>query len=213
QARRALALAYLHLGEPALAVETLERGAEYLTTPDAKKQHELTVLNVHTEARAYDKAIALAQGLTEKYPDEFDMHAVLISTLLAAGKNDEATEKLNTVIRKFAVSEPTRTQRLRAEVYRETGDYDRAAGVLTPLVKEAEEPADILFELALTYGAKKDVAKAEHYYEQVIRHATDEDSPGTDTGTLVNAYNNLAYLYAQENVKIDKAEEYANKAL
>lgn len=213
--RQALAVVFLHLGEKQLAVETIEKGGQHLPeAAEARERYHIAVLQIHNLSREREKAVETAQRLVEENPDDLVLHEMLISALMEAERQEDAQQALNDAIRRFAIKQPVETQRLRAQVYRTQGDHDRAAGVLMPLLNEASDPHDVIFDLALTYAEKKDVERAERYYEHLIRELADKgDRTTTQTSVLVNAYNNLAYLYAVEGVNLEKAEEYASKAL
>ncbi len=211
--RQLLSNAYLHLDEPKLAETTLTDASEYLKSdPEAFEEFTFALIDVHVNSKNYDEAIRLTRQIIDNHTDDIDMRKFLIGLLQDKGDEDAVTEELNTAIKDFAVEEPVKSKMLRAAVYRHREDWDRAISILNPLLKEVEDPTEVQFHLAMTYGEKNDIRNAEKYYREIIERL-DTDSDGPISRVLINAYNNLAYLFANEGIELDEAEKLALRAL
>jgi Flp pilus assembly protein TadD len=78
------------------------------------------------------------------------------------------------------------------------------------MAQEMPDDTRVQFELAVTLGELEEISEASRVYRRVMELAeNDEES----FGYLVNAYNNLAYLYATHATNLEEAEKLARKAL
>lgn len=207
---QALASTYLRMGEPELAEKALDRAKPHFPdTDEGRTEYDLTLATHYMQARQYDRAVPIIRDLIERTPEEMSLQSLLMEALIKSGQMDEAHELLNEVIRTFAAENPYEVRKFRANTYRQMGDYERAAQVLLPSLDEAEDKADAWFDLALIYGDMGNVEEAERYYGAIIRQVEPEEDKFY---LVVNALNNLAYLYANKDTKLDKAEEYVTRA-
>ncbi|MCB2156151.1 tetratricopeptide repeat protein [bacterium] len=208
--RRDLATAYLHLNENEIAERTLLEAEGMYTEGESHTTWLLSMVGLYQDLRQYEKALEYIQKLLEENPDEpvyREQEMIFLATL---GRTDEVTEKLNSYIRDYSIDEPMQTKLTRASVYQALGETDRAIGVLRPLVSDNPNDIELLYRLANLYGEQEEVNLAEHYYDAVI-----EESEGNPelVGMLLNACNNLAYLYATTGTDLDRAEELVGRAL
>lgn len=210
--RQALATVYLRMNEPVLAEQVIKDGEEtFLGMEGGLREYRLTLMSHYTQARQHEKALEIVEKLVAENPEDLDLRGIYLETLVELGRHDTAIEELNEVVRDFAADNPQYVKKIRAQVYRNMGEYQRAIGVLNGMETETlEQRRDVYFDLALTYGDMGDVDNAERYYQRLI---DDLSTEGDDFWIAVNSRNNLAYLYANHETKLERAEELAREAL
>ncbi len=213
--RESLSEAYLHLGEPELAEQAIEKAADHIDPDDAKAMLALDLARVrlYRNMHRQDEGLAIVRRLARDNPEDFELRAMLIGAMIDAGEEQSAVEQaLNDVVRDFMVDMPVEVRSLRASAYRDLGDPARAVKILLPLLDEADDDRQVRFDLALTYGELKNDAETERYYDGLIADYLAADDPRADW-IVVNAYNNLAYYWATREIELDRAAEYARKAI
>ncbi|MBX3730558.1 MAG: tetratricopeptide repeat protein [Candidatus Sumerlaeia bacterium] len=209
--RQALATVYLHMREVQLAENTITSGrAHFPDTEEGRGEYQMTLLSLYVQGRQEEKAVELLRGLIADAPDDLGLRGLLVESLARLKRADAVQEELNEIVRRFGVAEPFQTRKMRANAYRTLGDYERALQILLPLRNEADRTEEVWFDLALTYGGKGDVENADRYYTRLIESTQPE---GEGYYIHVNSLNNLAYLFAQKNVNLDRAEQLLTRAL
>lgn len=212
--RDLLVKVYLHLDEPELAESTLAAGEAHLEDRDeVRLEFALMKVGLLRDLRRTQEAISLAGELVTQHPQDFSLRATLLELLVEA-KSDRklVDDQLNEVVREFTAAQPDEVKLLRASVYRQLRDYDRALKVLQPLLSESKNQRQVRFDLAITYSEMKNDAEAESHYRSIIDEFESAKEPRADW-LVVNAYNNLAYHWACAGMKLDEAEKFALKAL
>ncbi len=198
-----LANLYLSEGRGEKAVGTLKQIESYVRDVDQQYAWRLALGSVYMELRRWEDASKEFKAARELNPEAFDVYSGLIESLIRAGRIDESIEVLNDAVRRFQIAKPKEVQLLRAQALVAQRQYDRAKSILTTLAREHAEDVDVVFNLAALYGEIGNLDKAEEAYRTVIE--LDPDS--------ATAYNNLGYLFAEENVRLDEAETLVRKAL
>ncbi len=213
--RASLAEVYLHLGESDLADQTIEKVQDHIEENDEKAQiaYNLARIDHYRNTRRIEEALEVARKLSGNDPEDFGLRAMMIGLMVDAKLSEkEIDEALNDVVRDFMVDRPVDVRSLRASTYRGLGDPARAVKILLPLLDEAEDNRQVRFDLALTYGELENDGETARYYEGLIDEYLASERLNADW-IVVNAYNNLAYYWANREIELKRAEEYARKAL
>ena len=207
--RRQLALAYLHLDEEKMAERVMLEAEGMYTDDEARASWIIATASRYEDMGKFEMALEQIRKLIALSPDDSFYRERELLLMARLGQSPAVTEKLNEFIREFSIAQPVQTQLVRANVYAQQGEIERAIGVLRPLVSDNPEGLEVRFQLAKLYGENQDVRMAEQYYEAVIEDA--QGNPET-LGILINSYNNLAYLHANTGTNLNRAEELARKA-
>lgn len=207
--RHSLARACLHLNLDDLAFRIVGEGEDYVGEDEALRiRHQLAVADIHTAASDHEKAGSIYKELVEDFPDELELRELLLFSLIRQARDDEAMEVLNTVVSDFNADQPRETQLLRARYLVRTGQYDRALGRLRTLASEYPADNDISVQLAIAAGGSGDVKTAEKIYRDLIELGNADVNPWYEIAT-----NNLGYLFAEKEKRLDEAEELVARAL
>lgn len=95
---------------------------------------------------------------------------------------------------------------LRVRILVQAEKYDQAEAACQTLLKEYTAPGDVIeirYLLSLVYSARRDLAKAEHQLEIILK--------ADPNNATVN--NDLGYTWADQNKNLDKAEVLIRRAL
>jgi tetratricopeptide (TPR) repeat protein len=206
-----LARVFLHLGDQDAALQQISDARERVKG-NAEQEGALQGVEVQLlmDMGKPELVVPILRAMLEGNEKDFGLRSTLLETLAMTDMESETTEELNQFVRDFAVEKPHETQLLRARVLRTRGDNQRSLGILRPMAQEFPEDTRVQFELAVTLGELKQVSEASRAYRRVMELAEkDEES----AGYLVNAYNNLAYLYATSATNLEEAETLARKAM
>jgi tetratricopeptide (TPR) repeat protein len=209
--RQALATVYLHMRELQLAENSITSGrAHFPDTEEGRREYQMTLLSLLVQSRQDERAVELLRTLIAEAPDDLGLRGLLLESLARLKRTDAVQEELNEIVRRFGVAEPFQTRKMRANAFRLLGEHERALQILLPLRNEADRVEEVWFDLALTYGDKGDVENADRYYTRLIESTRPE---GESFYVHVNSLNNLAYLFAQKDVHLERAEQLATRAL
>lgn len=95
---------------------------------------QLTLGNLYSEDKKYDKAVSIFESLDKKYGVNENSTVLDVKALVAAGRYDEALEKANMLIRDFP--DEIMYSGLLAEIYRGKGENEKARDVYRELLKK-----------------------------------------------------------------------------
>ncbi|MCC5874601.1 MAG: tetratricopeptide repeat protein [Candidatus Sumerlaeia bacterium] len=207
--RSALARTCLHLDLQDLAFRVMEEGNEH--TRDDRMlvlRHKVATADILSAASAHKEAGALYRELAEENEDNIILREAHVLSLVRQGLDDEAMEALNKFVQDFGADHPRDTQLLRARYFIRIGQYDRAVGRLQSLIREYPGDNDISVQLAIAAGGAGDLEKAEKIYRDLIDLGDPSRNPWYET-----ASNNLGYLFAEEGIRLEEAEELISQAL
>lgn len=204
------ARALLHLERPDEAFGGLRAAINELPADNELRKAPIIALSsLLQEVGRKDEAARELEPLAAGMREDFEVRALYVEALAEAHRPEAATE-LEAVKADFATTHEDETKMLQARVLRHGGDFDGALAVLRPMVEADPNDLQARFELALTYSETKDLTKTEESYRYIIDHAGDR---GQYEGLVLNAYNNLAYVWSVENVRLEEAEKLAAEAL
>lgn len=207
--RNFLATCYAHLGEAERAAETLEAGEAH-AEGDLLGTLRLLLVQLYSDLGMHDDRVELLSEMADADGGDFVLRSMFVSALASAGRGEEAREELSAAVRDFAVEEPVGTQMLRADILSALGEPERAVSILRSLLADDPENLQVEFALANVFNELRDVENAERLYLRLIDKTA--GSP-EQAGIYINSLNNLAYLYAVEQVKLDEAEVLARRAV
>jgi tetratricopeptide (TPR) repeat protein len=130
-------------------------------------------------------------------------------TYFHAQQIDKAEEKLQEVLRRYNTEPDTtmRTRMLLASVHSRQRDFPTAIEEFESIIRDYAGNPDTVrsarMSLSSLYISKGDQPKAEAILEEVLKE--DPDDPGVN--------NDLGYLYADQNKKLEQAEAMIRKAV
>lgn len=206
--RAALSRAYLHLGEKDLALKVVRDAEQYTKTSEEslRKQQEY-LATLLSEVGNHEEAAKVWAGLVEKFPDDLSLREGQIMALVHQGQQDKVTTALNEIVRQYKVSKPVETELLRAAVYRALGDPKRAVSLLQGVAGEHPDDHEVWLQLAIAAGDSNDLSVAEKWYRKLIELGAADKNTYFET-----ASNNLGYLLAQRNERLDEAAKLIGDA-
>jgi tetratricopeptide (TPR) repeat protein len=148
-----------------------------------------------------DQAFELLNGETRRFPTAIELRAMTAAAAMRAGKWDVAIGEYE-AMRSRNPDDPGILLAL-GDAYRRRGDLQRAGAALEHA--QAIRPADwrTPFLLGYIYQAQGQVQRAEASYQQCLR--LNPEYP--------EALNNLAFLIAQNDRRLDEALALANQAV
>jgi tetratricopeptide (TPR) repeat protein len=179
--------------------------------PEVTRENEMVVydglLKVLWQARNYGAVIKLCQeGLKATRINPVVFHFDLARALPLVGKTDEALVHANKAV-ELSLDENRLMLRLqRAQVNSLAGRHAKAVAECEELLKSYKEPRDvhdIRYTLSGIYSAARNYPKAEEELKRILKAHPDD----------ATAYNDLGYLWADQNKNLKQAEEYIRKAI
>lgn len=208
-ARKILAYTYVKMGRENLAYKTIQDADKYLQgLPEKQKEQAVFLGNLYLDTREFARAENEFEKLVEKYPDELGIRELYLHSLIRQDKDEQALGTLNNIVREFSVEQPVETKLLRARIYVEQGDASRAVGILRQLLDESPDHEEVKFQLALAASELNDIDTAERYYKELINRGP----PETNSYYEISS-NNLGYMFARNDIRLDEAEKLVRQAL
>jgi tetratricopeptide (TPR) repeat protein len=207
-------LASLAVGSQHLAdAEVLYRSClEGLDQRDGRRDLEPEVyaglLQVLELQHKYTEIVALAKrGLQEAHKTHrVIFHRSLALAYLSLKKADRALEAADNAVKDAEEANQVTCQLLRAGLLSQVGKHRQAIAACQQLLKKYNRQGDvhrIRHRLSSIYSAAHDYAHAEEQLQRVL-----DDDPSDAT-----ASNDLGYLWAERNTRLDEAERLIRKAL
>ncbi len=208
-ARVLLAHSYIMLNEPELAVKSLDNIDKHIRGREKiEKRKSLALAQVFSQLGEYSKAEDAYRDIVSDYPEDISIWEPYLMSIASQNKEDQLKQEMNSLVRRFNTEEPVQTQLIRSTIYVQQGDADRAVSILKQLIRENADDPEVMFQLAMAASETNDLDTAEKYYKELMGLA-----PAEENGWYETAANNLGYLYAQNNIKLDEAEELIKSAL
>jgi tetratricopeptide (TPR) repeat protein/transglutaminase-like putative cysteine protease len=136
----------------------------------------------------------------ELYPDNTDVYRALATYYMRQREGDNAAEQF----RKWLKVDPTNYDATAglSQALIHTGKYEEAVTVWEQAYQLMPERSDVRYSLALAYIKAKQTAKAMPLLDTAL---------ATETEPM--AFNNIAYELADDNVELDRAQKWGEKAL
>lgn len=195
-ARTQLAFIDLQKGNYEAAFETAKPAFAFDDEPNAQ------AIDIALEALKKQKknaeGVALLQPLVDKHPSDPFLNARYIEWLVRAGDKQKAQQFAMTQV-KFG----TRNTIAVAEAYIRAGEAATAIKLLQAAIKVNPDDLDLEFELASAYERGGDRKNAEKAFVALLEKKP-EHAP---------ALNYLGYMWAEDNVHLEKAHEMLERAV
>jgi Flp pilus assembly protein TadD len=174
-------------------------GRQYDADPD-NKQIALAYARALRALTRYEQAVAVAQKLAAKYPQDMDVLGAYGKALADDGRLREA----QTILPEAHTPEQPNWSILSAQgvVADQLGDHDQAQSYYSAALKIAPNQPQVLSNLGLSYALSKQLPLAESTLQQAAAQ------PGADT----RVRQNLALVLALEG-KFDAAQNIAQQDL
>ncbi|MGZ4810461.1 MAG: tetratricopeptide repeat protein, partial [Thermoanaerobaculia bacterium] len=155
-------------------------------------------LDALRKQKKYREAVELLQPLVNQFGSEPFVNARYVEMLVRAGEIAKAKEAAATQ-EKFG----QRNAIAVAEAYVQTEQYPPAIDMLKRVVEKKPDDLDVIFELGSVYERSGDRPAAEKIFLQLLQSHPDH------AATL----NYLGYMWAENNVNLDRAAEMLNRAV
>jgi len=165
-------------------------------SPRALKE-KATILAVQG---AYDRAVQVCEAYLESRPDDLNFGMLKAGILLKQGRHTQAQEVLARLLQKYPASR--RLAMLTAKALMQQKRYEEALAYLQKANADNPQAVTPYMEMAQIYRLKGEPDKAIKAYEAVL----------TRDDAYWPALNDLAYLYAEQNRRLDRALSLALKA-
>jgi tetratricopeptide (TPR) repeat protein len=140
-------------------------------------------------------------------PDFPDPYYELALSQISLNKPDEALSTLDKARKKFAQNYTlelcTGLAYGRKKEYKEAAEHYTAAEVIAKATDPSRLDDQFYFQLGATYERMGDYTQAEQYFEKCLQLAPDS----------AEAQNYLGYMWAEHNLKLDKARELIERAV
>jgi tetratricopeptide (TPR) repeat protein len=137
-----LANAYYQSGKIDSAIVVYQNAEKLFPSHEELK---FTLGNLYFQTRQFDKAIEIFNYFDEKYGMAGNSAVPLIRSLIGLGKYDEAEEKL--LIMTELYPDENTYRGLLAEMYRDKGDFEKAALIYGELIEENPNDSRVLYSL------------------------------------------------------------------
>ena len=196
-----LGLLYREAQEYDLAIETFRQLAEL--NPDLASRAEAQIVDTYRLAKDYTKAQQESDAAAKKYPNDRILEEVRGQLFADEGKTDLAIAELKKLL---DGKNDRETYVAIAEVYEKGKNFDEMAKALDAaekLSQTKEDKVSVLFLRGAMYERQKKYDLAEKTFRQVI----DLDP------TSAEAMNYLGYMLADQNVRLQEAQDLIKRAV
>ncbi|HTU46558.1 MAG TPA: tetratricopeptide repeat protein [Bryobacteraceae bacterium] len=196
-----LGLLYREAQEYDLAIDTFRQLAE--ANPDLAGRAEAQIIDTYRLAKDYPKAQQESDAAAKKFPNDRILDEVRAQLFADEGKTDLAIAELKKLL---DGKNDRETYVAMAEVYQKGKNFSEMAKVLDAaekLSQTKEDKVNILFLRGAMYERQKQYDLAEKTFRQVI----DLDP------TSAEAMNYLGYMLADQNVRLQEAQDLIKRAV
>jgi tetratricopeptide (TPR) repeat protein len=166
------------------------------------------LLEVLVAGHKHEAVVAVCrQGLQKaEQTNRVLFHVELAEALLALNRTKDALEAADDAVREAPAKQRLYTRRRRAMMLSQLGRHAEAVAECQALLKEYNQVGDVRYvrlTLSAVYSAAKEPDRAEEQLELLLQ------ADPNDAG----ACNDLGYLWAERNKRLDEAERLVRKAL
>jgi len=196
-----LGLLYREAQEYDLAIDTFRQLAE--ANPDLAGRSEAQIIDTYRLAKDYAKAQQESDAAAKKFPNDRILDEVRAQLFADEGKTDLAIAELKKLL---DGKNDRETYVAMAEVYQKGKNFSEMAKVLDAaekLSQTKEDKVNVLFLRGAMYERQKQYDLAEKTFRQVI----DLDP------TSAEAMNYLGYMLADQNVRLQEAQDLIKRAV
>jgi len=208
QSRILLARVHMRADEADAALKLLEKLPAKLITPEFSAMRFSALAEVARIMHRNDLAVDYLERAGAPTSNEPGDRQDYISALIAAGEQKKARAVLDDALATFRTTRPQEALILEAQITRALGDNKAAIKLLEDALAKEPTNTNLKFEIALAASEAQDIALAEKHYRDLINSA-----PAGENSFYETSSNNLGYLFAQKNVRLDEAEALIRQAL
>ncbi|MBV9760009.1 MAG: tetratricopeptide repeat protein [Acidobacteriaceae bacterium] len=183
------------------AIDSFHQLAEL--NPDLASRAEAQIIDTYRLAKDYAKAQQESDAADKKYPNDRVLEEVRAQLLADEGKTDQAIAQLKKLL---DGKNDRETYVAMAEVYekgKNFGEMDKVLNQAEKLSQAKEDKVNVLFLRGAMYERQKKYDLAEKTFRQVI----DLDP------TSAEAMNYLGYMLADQNVRLQEAQDLIKRAV
>lgn len=183
------------------AIDTFRQLSEL--NPDLAARAEAQIIDTYRLAKEYTKAQQESDAADKKYPNDRVLEEVRAQLLADEGKTDQAIAQLKKLL---DGKNDRETYVAMAEVYEKGKNFGEMVKVLDSaekLSQTKEDKVNVLFLRGAMYERQKNYDQAEKTFRQVI----DLDP------TSAEAMNYLGYMLADQNVRLQEAQDLIKRAV
>lgn len=184
------------------AIEILEQARTALGDKAQSVEYDMLLATAYTDQRKYEQAVELYEKILERSPADIDAYRSITFCLNKQGKYKKALEYVEKAERAIGKDNPAVAD-FRAQALADQKQYDEAAAVYQGLIDHDKTNDHYYFLLGQVYYEAKRFTEAEAAFRKAIE--LNENN--------VDAYNNLGYMFAENNMHLDEAQKLIEKAL
>lgn len=211
EARYSLALAYVDLGRQDLADKMMADGERWAVEPQSRVRFQRLLASYFEETQNRSNWIAATKKLVELDGTSFEAHRAYTLALSDSGRESEALAQIAAAEAQALDTDPVELTILRATVLRENGHGDEALKMLIELRVAYPDAPEATFQTAYAAGDLGNLALAEQCYRELMHARKETDVRSISLAVL--AANNLSYLLARRNERLEEALELVKVAM
>jgi superkiller protein 3 len=197
-----LSWAYNRLHQYDQALEILEKAKSALGEKAQSVEYDMLLASTYTDQKKYDQAVERYEKVLARSPSNIDAYRSITFCLNKQGKYKEALEYVEKAEQAIG-KEKSEVAELRAQTLADQKQYEAAAAIYKGLIAQDKTNDHYYFMLGEVYYEAKQFADAEAAFRKAIE--LNENN--------VDAYNNLGYMFAENNMSLDEAQKLIEKAL
>ena len=187
------------------AVETFREMATL--DPDKGARAAALIVDSYRMAKNYPKAEQESDAAAKKYPNDRTLREVRAQLLTDEGKTSQAITELKGLL---DGKNDRETWLAIADVYQKAKDYGEATKALDQAEKLSttkDDKAAVYFQRGALYERQKKLDQAEKSFRLVLDNVNPKDP------IYASTLNYLGYMFADQNVRLQEAQDLIKKAL
>ncbi len=197
-----LSWTYNRLHQYDQAIEILENAKAELGEKAQSVEYDMLLATVYTDQKKYDQAVALYEKVLERSPTNIEAYRSIMFCLNKQGKHKKTLDYVEKAEKAIGKEKPEVVD-LRAQALVDQEKYEEAAAIYQQLIDQDKTNDRYYFLLGEVYYEGKRFTDAEAAFRKAIE--LNENN--------VDAYNNLGYMFAENNMHLDEAQKLIEKAL
>jgi len=182
--------------------EAISHLQKYLTLSDSTNADYLAMLGYAFEKTGQkEQAIETYKKIVELKEDNLDIIVRIAALEEELGNFESAIEILDRAVEKGA--DKREVFLVQAAIHKDAGQLDKALEIYNDILLATSDNYTANFQSAVIYESKNEVDKSAEHLERLLKLYPADPS----------LYNFIAYMYADRGINLQKAEEYALKAI